>query len=201
MIVLVDNEDSFTWNLVHLFAGVGAEVRVVRASSADTASVLAAEPRAVILGPGPGRPTEARACRRLLRELPPELPILGVCLGFQVLVVETGGRVARDPRPVHGRATPVHHDGRGPFAGLPDPFDAGRYHSLYAAELPAVLERVAWTPEELPMAARHVKLPRWGVQFHPDSILTPTGPRLARAFLDEWGLAPANLRPPAAPVR
>ncbi len=201
MIALVDNDDSFTWNLVHLFEGQGAPVRVLRARDASTAAVLAVGPRAVILGPGPGRPAEARACRALLRELPAELPVLGVCLGFQVLVVEAGGRVARDPRPVHGRATPVHHTGVGPFAGLPDPFEAGRYHSLRAAELPAVLERVAWTEDGVPMAVRHTSLPRWGVQFHPDSILTPSGPDLARGLLREWAAERTDLRTPAAPAR
>jgi len=203
VILLVDNYDSFTWNLVQLFASLGARVEVRRHDALDVAAARALAPDAVILGPGPGRPSEAGICPALVRELPAEVPILGICLGFQVLVAEHGGKIARDPRPVHGRASAVHHTGAGPFAALPDPFDAGRYHSLRASEadLPAELELVAWTAaDRVPMAVRHRHRPRWGLQFHPDSILTPAGPALARAFLREWGLAGCHTAASAPPA-
>ena len=186
MILLIDNYDSFTWNLVHLMAGLGREVRVVRNDALPAREVLALEPEAIVLGPGPGRPAGAGMCLELLDRLPPSLPLLGVCLGFQALVEQAGGALERDPEPVHGRASAVHHTHRGPFADLPDPFPAGRYHSLRvrAGTLPVGFEPLAWTPEGVLMAAGHRELPRLGLQFHPESVLTPDGAALVRGFLD-----------------
>jgi len=185
MILLVDSYDSFTWNLYQAFAALGAEVRVVRNDAAGAAELAALAPRAVCLGPGPGRPRDAGVCLELLDLLPDETPVLGVCLGHQALVEHAGGRLERDPEPTHGRATAIHHDGGPPFTGLPDPFPAGRYHSLRAcaADLPASLEPCAWTADGLLMGVRERTRPRFGVQFHPESVLTPLGPRLLGAFL------------------
>lgn len=188
MILLIDCFDSFTWNLYQAFAALGEEVRVVRSDATDAGALIRLAPRAVCLGPGPGRPGpkgNASVCSELLDALPDEVPVLGVCLGHQALVEHCGGGLELDPTPTHGRATPVHHDGRAPFEGLPNPFPAGRYHSLRARadDLPARLELAAWTPEGLVMGVRERERPRFGVQFHPESILTPDGPRLLASFL------------------
>ena len=185
MILLVDNYDSFTWNLFQQMAGLGAEVRVVRNDALDVEGFLALAPAAVVLGAGPGRPREAGACLELLTRLPATTPLLGVCLGHEALVEHEGGALEVDPVPVHGRASPVHHDGSALFAGLASPFEAGRYHSLRArrADLPDTLSLSAWTDDGLVMGVAHRDLPRFGVQFHPESILTPDGARLMANFL------------------
>lgn len=185
MILLLDNYDSFTWNLVQALAALGADVVVERNDARAASEFLALAPDAVVLSPGPGRPADAGAMPELIRRLPAGVPLLGVCLGHQALVESCGGALERDPAPVHGRASLVTHTGRGLFAGLPNPFPAARYHSLRARSdaLPRELELAAWTADGLVMAVQHRTLPRAGVQFHPESILTPDGTRLLANFL------------------
>jgi anthranilate synthase/aminodeoxychorismate synthase-like glutamine amidotransferase len=184
MILLVDNYDSFTYNLAHLFGELGAEVRVVRndAIDADEAEQLA--PSHFVISPGPGRPADTGVSMELLRRLGPTTPTLGVCLGHQAIVEVFGGEVGQARKLVHGKAAAVAHDGRGLFAGLPDPFEAGRYHSLAATRVPDELEVCATTEDGEVMAVRHRELPIDGIQFHPESVLTPAGPDLARNFLE-----------------
>jgi anthranilate synthase component II len=184
MILVVDHYDSFTYNLVQLIEGLGHETQVVK-SDAEPASTLAARaPEAVILSPGPGRPEAAGCFTELLDVLDPVIPVLGVCLGHQAIGIEYGGTVARTA-PVHGKASMVFHEGSGIFEGVSDPFEAGRYHSLVVEreDLPAELRLTAWTDDGLVMGTKHRELPRYGVQFHPESILTPEGPTLVRNFL------------------
>ena len=184
MILVVDHYDSFTYNLVQLIEGLGHATEVVK-SDAEPAGALAARvPAGVVLSPGPGRPETAGCFTELLEVLPGATPVLGVCLGHQAIGVEYGGTVERT-EPVHGKASSVHHDGSDLFAGVGDPFDAGRYHSLVVErdDLPAELELTAWTDDGLVMATRHRELPRFGVQFHPESILTPEGPTIVQNFL------------------
>jgi anthranilate synthase component 2 len=184
VLLLVDNYDSFTWNLHQALASLEVQVHVVRNDALSARAALALGAQGVILSPGPGRPEDSGLCLELLRTAPATLPILGVCLGHQALVQHCGGVVERDASPVHGRATPSEHDGSELFDGVPSRFDAGRYHSLHAlrSSLPRELVASAWTLDGRVMAVRHVALPRWGVQFHPESILTPHGPRLLANF-------------------
>ena len=184
MILLIDNYDSFTYNLAHLFGGLGCEVKVMRndAIDADLAGELA--PSHLVISPGPGRPREAGATLGIIRRLAPAVPTLGVCLGHQAVVEAFGGEVGPAKRLVHGKATAVRHDGRGIFAGLPEGFEAGRYHSLAAISVPDELEISATCMEDEVMAVRHRSLPVDGVQFHPESVLTPVGPALVRNFLE-----------------
>jgi anthranilate synthase/aminodeoxychorismate synthase-like glutamine amidotransferase len=183
MILLIDNYDSFTYNLAHLFAELGAEVVVRRNDQidADTAERLA--PSHLVISPGPGRPVDAGASLEIIRRLAPTTPTLGVCLGHQVIVEAFGGEVGQARALLHGKASAVHHDGRGVFAGLPEGFEAGRYHSLAAVKVPDVLEVTATADDGEVMAVRHRELRVEGVQFHPESVLTPLGPDLARNFL------------------
>ena len=184
MILLIDNYDSFTYNLAHLFGELGAEVVVRRndAITAEEAEALA--PSHLVVSPGPGRPADAGASEEIIRRLGPTTPTLGVCLGHQAIVEVFGGEVGYARDLLHGKASPVRHDGTGLFAGLPQPFDAGRYHSLAATRLPDVLEPTAYADDGEVMAVRHRSLPIVGVQFHPESVLTPDGPALARNFLE-----------------
>ncbi|TML43581.1 MAG: aminodeoxychorismate/anthranilate synthase component II [Actinobacteria bacterium] len=184
MILLIDNYDSFTYNLAHLFGALGCEVKVVRndAIDADTAANLV--PSHVLISPGPGRPRDAGVSVDLVRRLAPHVPTLGVCLGHQAIIEAFGGEVGPAKRLVHGKVSPVRHDGRGIFAGLPEEFEAGRYHSLAATSVPDELEISATCHEDEVMAVRHRSLPVDGVQFHPESVLTPVGPALARNFLE-----------------
>ena len=184
-VLVVDHYDSFVYNLVQLLEGLGFETEVVRSDAEPVQDLVAREPAAVILSPGPGRPEEAGCFVGLIRALPPEIPILGVCLGHQALGAAFGGRIDRAPEPVHGKTSAIRHDGTGLFEGVPDPFDAGRYHSLVIREdaVPQDLEVIATTDDGLVMAVRHRTLPRYGVQFHPESILTPEGPRIVENFL------------------
>jgi anthranilate synthase component 2 len=189
MILLLDNYDSFTFNLYQAMAALGVEVQVHRNDALSVDAILALRPSAVVLSPGPGRPADAGVQPELLERAPDELPILGVCLGHQGLVERYGGSLERDPAPTHGKASLVHHDGDELFADLPNPFPAGRYHSLRAVrdELPKDLRLTAWTSDGLVMAVRHVSLPRFGVQFHPESILSPQGERILARFLERAG--------------
>jgi anthranilate synthase/aminodeoxychorismate synthase-like glutamine amidotransferase len=183
MILLIDNYDSFTYNLAHLFGELGAEVVVRRNDQidADTAERLA--PSHLVISPGPGRPADAGASQEIIRRLAPTTPTLGVCLGHQVIVEAFGGEIGQARALLHGKASAVHHDGRGIFAGLPEDFEAGRYHSLAAVRVPDVLEITATADDGEVMAVRHRELRVEGVQFHPESVLTPLGPDLARNFL------------------
>jgi len=185
MILLVDNYDSFTWNLYQQMAGLGAEVEVLRNDVHDAQGFLALGARAIVLSPGPGRPADSGACPELIARLDPAIPLLGVCLGHQALVEHYGGELEVDPIPVHGKAAAVHHDRSELFRDVASPFQAGRYHSLRARRerLPECLELSAWTEDGLVMAVRHRTLPRFGVQFHPESVLTPQGTRLMARFL------------------
>ena len=184
MILVVDHYDSFTYNLVQLIEGLGRETVVVKSDESPARELVDRAPDAVLLSPGPGRPEAAGCFPELLRLLPDHTPVLGVCLGHQALGVVSGGTVDR-AEPVHGKASLVHHEGKGIFEGVSSPFEAGRYHSLVVVrdDLPSALELTAWTEDGLVMATQHRSLPRFGVQFHPESILTPEGPRIVENFL------------------
>ena len=184
MILLVDNYDSFTYNLAHLFGELGAEVTVRRNDEIDAAEAERMAPSHLVVSPGPGRPADAGAAIEILRRLSPHTPTLGVCLGHQAIVEAFGGEVGAAKRLVHGKASPVRHDGRGLFAGLPEEFEAGRYHSLAATRVPDELEVSATGDDGDVMAVRHRELAIDGVQFHPESVLTPVGSELARNFLE-----------------
>jgi anthranilate synthase/aminodeoxychorismate synthase-like glutamine amidotransferase len=182
-VLLIDNYDSFTYNLAHLFGELGADVDVRRndAITADEAEELA--PSHVVVSPGPGRPEDAGVSEEVVRRFAGRVPVLGVCLGHQAIVAAFGGDVGPAQALVHGKATVVAHDGRGLFAGLPEDFLAGRYHSLAATRIPDCLEVSATTADGEVMAVRHRELAVDGVQFHPESVLTPVGRDLARNFL------------------
>jgi len=183
-VLLLDNFDSFTWNVAEGLAEAGAEVEVRRVDGIDLAGVVAAAPDLLVISPGPGRPEGARLSLAAIGRLAGAVPILGICLGHQCLAVAFGGSVAEAPLPVHGKTTSVTHDGKGLFKGLESPIEAGRYHSLVVAELPPELVATAWTAEGLIMGLRHRSLPLAGLQFHPDSFLTPSGPTIFRNALD-----------------
>ncbi|MFL5799716.1 MAG: anthranilate synthase component II [Actinomycetota bacterium] len=189
MILVVDHYDSFVYNLVQLIESLGHETEVVRSDAEPAEELVARRPSAVVLSPGPGRPEEAGCFVDLLRVLDPATPVLGVCLGHQALGAAMGGVVERAPEPVHGKASEIQHDGTGLFDELPNPFPAGRYHSLVVRRdgLPAEVDVLAETADGLVMALRHRDLPRFGVQFHPESILTPDGPKLVENFLSLTG--------------
>jgi anthranilate synthase component II len=184
VILLVDNYDSFTYNLAHLFGELGAEVVVRRNDAVDPDEAERLAPSHLVLSPGPGRPADAGACVEIVRRLAPSVRTLGVCLGHQALVEAFGGEIGPARRLVHGKASPIEHDGRGLFRGLPERFEAGRYHSLAATAVPDCLEVSATCGDAEVMAVRHRELPVDGVQFHPESVLTPVGPQLARNFLE-----------------
>jgi anthranilate synthase component II len=201
VILVVDHYDSFTFNLVQLIGSLGERTEVVRSDAEPAKALAERSPDAVVLSPGPGRPEDAGCFLELLEVLPRRVPVLGVCLGLQALAVAAGGRVERG-RPTHGKATLVRHEGRGILAGAPSPFEAARYHSLVIASegLPPELELTAWSDDGLVMAAQHRELPRFGVQFHPESILTPEGPAIVRNFLElakAGNSASGNTRPPS----
>ena len=182
-VLMIDNYDSFTYNLVHLFAELGADVAVRRNNeiSADEAETLS--PSHLVVSPGPGRPEEAGNTQEILRRLSVRVPTLGVCLGHQAIVQVFGGEVGQARELVHGKATIVRHDGRGIFAGMPEDFLAGRYHSLAATSVPDVFEISARAADGEVMAVRHRELPVDGVQFHPESVLTPHGRDIVENFL------------------
>ncbi len=185
MILMVDNYDSFTYNLVQMLSAAGAEVVVLRNDAESAAAMLAREPEGIVLSPGPGRPEDAGVCLDLLRSRA-EVPVLGVCLGHQALGMAFGASVGRAPRQMHGKTSMVRHEDVGVFAGLPDPFEATRYHSLdvKAETLPAELRPVAWSTDDgVLMGMHHTSLPYWGVQFHPESVLTGACPHLLANFL------------------
>jgi anthranilate synthase/aminodeoxychorismate synthase-like glutamine amidotransferase len=183
-LVLVDNYDSFTWNLVQYLGELGAEVRVFRNDAIDVAGIRKLRPHGLVISPGPCTPDEAGVSLTAIRELAGSLPILGVCLGHQAIGQAFGGTVIRNERIVHGKASPVLHHGVGLYAGIPSPFEAGRYHSLVVerSSLPRVLAVTSWTREGEVMGLSHRKLDVEGVQFHPESVLTGHG----KALLGNW---------------
>jgi len=183
VILLVDNYDSFTYNLVHLFEELGAEVVVRRNDEIDADEAERLRPSHLVVSPGPGRPADSGETIAIVRRLAPTTPTLGVCLGHQAIVEAFGGRIGQARELVHGKATSVEHDGRGIFAGIPQGFQAGRYHSLAAVEVPEELTVSATSADGEVMAVRHRELAIDGVQFHPESVLTPVGPDLCRNFL------------------
>ncbi len=185
MILLLDNYDSFTYNLYQLVRALGGRCRVVRNDAMSVKSLLALKPRGVILSPGPGRPEDAGALLALIRRLPARLPALGVCLGHQAIAQACGGRVVRAKSLMHGKTCRIRHDGQGVFKGLPPRLTVARYHSLVAAEpLPADLSVTARAEDGALMGLRHLSRRLEGVQFHPESVATPLGARLLKNFLD-----------------
>ena len=183
MILLIDNYDSFTYNLAHLFQELGAEVTVIRNDAVDPDGAERLAPSHLVISPGPGRPTDSGATLEIIKRLGPHVPTFGVCLGHQAIVEAFGGEVGPAKRLMHGKASTVSHDGRGLFAGLPSPLEGGRYHSLAAVSVPDCLEVCATTEDGEVMAVRHRELPVDGIQFHPESVLTPLGPEIGRNFL------------------
>ena len=186
MILVVDNYDSFTWNLVHYLAELGAETRVVRNDDLTADEALALKPEALLLSPGPCTPNEAGICLPLLDSAPLDMPIFGVCLGHQAMGQAFGGDVIRAKALMHGKTSPIEHEGKSVFAGLPSPFTATRYQSLAVdrATLPNVLQVTAWTEDGEIMGLMHQDRPIHGVQFHPESIATEHGHDLLANFLD-----------------
>ena len=185
MILVIDNYDSFTYNLVQYLRELDAEVEVYRTDRVSVADIAAMRPAGILISPGPGTPADAGVSLEVIRELGAEISILGVCLGHQSIAEAFGGRVVRAERLMHGRTSPVEHDGRGVFEGLPSPFTATRYHSLIVDkdELPDSLEATAFTPEGELMGLRHRSLPIHGVQFHPEAFLTEHGHAMLRNWL------------------
>jgi anthranilate synthase component II len=187
MIVVVDNYDSFTYNLVQYLGELGAEVKVVRNDAATIADVAALRADRIVISPGPGRPEDAGITMSVIRELGTRTPIFGVCLGHQAMGAVFGGQVVRANVPMHGKTSTIEHNSRGVFTGINEPFQASRYHSLVVADegFPAELEVTARTKEDRSiMGLRHRRLPVHGVQFHPESILTGEGHRILRNFLE-----------------
>ena len=183
MILLVDNYDSCTYNLAHLFQELGAEVTVIRNDAIDADGAERLAPSHLVISPGPGRPEDSGATLEIVKRLGPHVPTLGVCLGHQAIVEAFGGEVGQAKALLHGKASMVRHDGRGVYAGLPAEIEAGRYHSLAAVRVPDALAVTAHTADGEVMGVRHRDHPIEGVQFHPESVLTPLGPELARNFL------------------
>jgi anthranilate synthase/aminodeoxychorismate synthase-like glutamine amidotransferase len=184
VILLIDNYDSFTYNLAHLFEELGGQVTVIRNDKIDADEAERLAPSHLVISPGPGRPEGAGATVEIIKRLGRRVPTLGVCLGHQAIVEAFGGEVGQAQRLVHGKASEIAHDGRGLFSGLPDPLQGGRYHSLAAARVPNQLEVCATTDEGEVMAVRHRDLPVDGIQFHPESVLTPDGAALVMSFLE-----------------
>ena len=196
LILVIDNYDSFTFNLVHYLRELGAETRVLRNDALTAADAIAMAPQAVLLSPGPCTPNEAGICLDLIAAATAvRLPLLGVCLGHQALGQAFGGRVVRAPQVMHGKTSAMTHDGTGVFSGLPTPFEATRYHSLIVADadLPDCFAVNARSPDGLIMGMRHRELPFHGVQFHPESIATEHGHALIANFLTLAGMTPTSL--------
>ncbi len=194
MIVLIDNYDSFTFNLVHYFGGLGAAVQVHRNDKISAEAVIATDPDAIVLSPGPCTPKEAGICIELIEKAASNIPIFGVCLGHQAIGQAFGGEVVRAPLPVHGKLSEMQHDGTSVFRGLNGPFKATRYHSLVVdrATMPADLAVTAETSDHLVMGLAHRTLPVHGVQFHPESIASEHGHLILKNFLDlasDWNVA------------
>ena len=203
MILLIDNYDSFVYNLARYFRELGCETRVVRNDAVTVDEVRRMEPTAVVLSPGPRTPLEAGISVELVRSLLPDVPMLGVCLGFQAIAAALGASIIRAPEPVHGRTSTICHSGQRIFAGLPNPLEATRYHSLIVDEttLPEELAVTARTADGIPMALEHRQRPVVGVQFHPESILTEAGHQLLSSFLRLAGIEPREIPVGEVPPR
>lgn len=200
-VLVIDNYDSFTFNLVQYLLELGADVSVHRNDAIELEAVEELAPDAILLSPGPGRPESAGITIDVIHRFAGRVPILGVCLGHQAIGIAFGARVVRAPRLMHGRTSPIHHESRGVFKGLPSPIVAARYHSLVLdpTSLPGVLEPTAWTDQRELMGVRHRTLDVEGVQFHPESFLTHHGHALLRSFLSRAG-AVARGNTPIAPA-
>ena len=187
MILVIDNYDSFTYNLVQYLGELGAEIRVRRNDAITTGEIEAMQPTQIVISPGPGRPEDAGITADVVRRFGPTIPLLGVCLGHQAIGMVYGGTISRAHTPMHGKTSTVEHDGKGVFSGIAEPFQAGRYHSLIIAadSVPPELEVSARTTEDgTIMGVRHRKYNVHGVQFHPESVLTDEGRRILKNFLD-----------------
>ena len=186
MLLMIDNYDSFTYNIVQYFGELGEEVRVYRNDRISLEEIAQLAPQRLVVSPGPCSPEEAGISVAAIRHFAGKIPLLGVCLGHQSIGAAFGGKVVRSATLMHGKTSPIHHDGRELFAGLPNPFNATRYHSLVVerGSLPSCLEVTAWVEEGEIMGLRHTELPLWGVQFHPESILTEGGMDILRNFLE-----------------
>jgi len=185
MILIIDNYDSFTWNLYQMMGALSPDIEVLRNDAVTVSQIRERGYAGVVLSPGPGTPDDSGVCLSVIAELSGELPLLGVCLGHQAICQIHGARVVRAAVPVHGKPSPVHHDGKGLFAGLPQPMICGRYHSLVVepSTIPHVLEVTSRTEDGEVMGVRHTEHPTFGVQFHPESVLTPQGEALLANFL------------------
>ena len=185
MLLMIDNYDSFTFNLVQYFGELGEDVKVVRNDELSAAEIGALDPSSIVISPGPCTPNEAGVSLDVLKQLSTQVPIFGVCLGHQSIGQAFGGKVVRARQIMHGKTSMIHHGGQGVFRGLPNPFEATRYHSLIVKRetLPDCLEITAWTEEGEIMGLRHKEYPVHGVQFHPESILTQDGKRILENFL------------------
>ncbi len=185
MILLIDNYDSFTYNLAHLFQELGEEVVVYRNDAIGSEEALELKPSHLVISPGPGRPSNSGATVEIVTRLAGEVPILGVCLGHQAIIEAFGGEIGQAKSLMHGKPSMIEHDEQGIFQGLPNPLEGGRYHSLAATVVPDGLTVCAQTPDGEIMAVRHRVFPIDGIQFHPESVLTPDGPKLGRNFLEQ----------------
>jgi anthranilate synthase component 2 len=186
MLLMIDNYDSFTYNLVQYFGELGEDVKVFRNDRITLAEIEVLGPRRIVVSPGPCSPEEAGISIAAIKHFAGKIPILGVCLGHQAIGAAFMGKVVRSAHLMHGKTSPIHHDGKGLFKGMANPFDATRYHSLIVerSTLPECLEITAWVAEGEIMGLRHREFPIWGVQFHPESILTEGGMNILRNFLE-----------------
>ncbi len=186
MILLIDNYDSFTYNLYQYLSELGAEVVVTRNDKISVGDIRGKKPEAIVISPGPKTPSEAGVSEEVIREFHKTVPILGVCLGHQAIGEVFGGRIVKAPVPMHGKISQILHNGRSIFTSLPIPFPATRYHSLIVSrdDFPTSLEAIAWTEDDLVMGLRHRDYPTVGVQFHPESVMTEHGKALLKNFLD-----------------
>jgi len=185
MILMIDNYDSFTYNLVQYLASLGADIKVFRNDKITMEEIKKLAPKRIVISPGPGRPEDAGISCAIIKEFAGKIPVLGVCLGHQCLGSVYGGRIVGAKKLMHGKTSFIYHNQRGIFKGIPNPFEATRYHSLIVEKrsLPSCLEITAWTKEDEIMGLRHKKYPLWGVQFHPESLLTKSGKDILANFL------------------
>jgi anthranilate synthase/aminodeoxychorismate synthase-like glutamine amidotransferase len=183
-ILLIDNYDSFTFNLLQALGKMGADVRVFRNDAVDVRSTRGLAPDRIVISPGPRTPADAGISKELIRAFSPEVPLLGVCLGMQCINEVFGGRTVKAPVCVHGKTSDIYHNGQGLYQGLESPFAGARYHSLITDSIPACLRMDAWSADNLPMGLRHRDYPVFGVQFHPESFLTEPGDSILKRFLD-----------------
>ena len=189
MILMIDNYDSFTYNLVQYLSELGEKLVVFRNDKITLDEIQKMKPGYIVISPGPGRPSEAGISNEIIRKFSGKIPILGVCLGHQCIGEVFGGRVVRAGKLMHGKTSMIYHSGKGIFKGIPSPFEATRYHSLIVERksFPRALEIMAWTKDKEIMALKHKKFPVWGVQFHPESILTKEGKKLLKNFIQKSG--------------